>query len=170
MIWKFFYDTIMGIKTPKRKGHIMKNLLLGSLSLAAILAFSGCGGSEPKSIEELQKLSQDELKKMGEACKAIEAPAAFKLLSKNPNLAFTGGSDLEKAVESDSKLEKEREKIANDILQARGEKPKHYDAYTGATLALVVRDFTNEEISKFGNSDFAEYVECARLKKVALGL
>ena len=32
----------------------MKNLLLGSLSLAAILAFSGCG-SEPKSLEETTK-------------------------------------------------------------------------------------------------------------------
>ena len=51
-------------------------------------------------------------------------------------------------------------------MQARGEKPKHYDAFTGATLALIVADFT--KISKFGNSDFAEYVECARLKKVAL--
>ena len=100
---------------------------------------------------------------MNQACDVVKAPAAFKLLSKNPN---SSGSDLEKAVKSDSK--KEREKIANDILQARGEKPKHYDAFTGATLVLVVADFT--KISKFGNSDFAEYVECARLKKVALGL
>lgn len=40
---------------------------------------------------------------MNQACDVVKEPAAFKLLSKNPNLAFTGGSDLEKAVKSDSK-------------------------------------------------------------------
>lgn len=137
----------------------MKNLLLGSLSLVAILAFSGCGGSEPKSLEELQKLSQDELKEMNKACDVVRSPATSKL-GNNPS-----ESDLVKADESDSKLQKEREKIANDILQARGEKPKTY-GIIGVTLAQVVMDsnFTNEEVSKFGNSDFAEYVECARVR------
>ncbi|BDB64853.1 hypothetical protein T36_1310 [Helicobacter cinaedi] len=135
----------------------MKNLLIGSLSLAAILAFSGCG-SEPKSLEELQKLSKDELKKMNKACKAVISPATSKLGENASEI------DLEKADASDSKLNKDREKIANDILQARGLQPKTY-GLMGTPLSMVVVDFTNEEVSKFGNSDFAEYVECARIRK-----
>lgn len=37
---------------------------------------------------------------MNQACDVVKEPAAFKLLSKNPN---SSGSDLEKAVKSDSK-------------------------------------------------------------------
>lgn len=138
----------------------MKNLLIVSLSLAAILAFSGCG-SEPKSLEELQKLSKDELKEMNKACKAVRSPATSKLGDN------ASESDLEKADASDSNLRKEREKIANDILQARGkEKIGATPSIMGGTsLYSIAADFTNEEVSKFGNSDFAKLVECARVSK-----
>ena len=76
----------------------MKNLLLGSLSLAAILAFSGCGGSEPKSIEELQKLSQDELKEISAKC----------------------GSVIDEP-KNDEELNKKYLEIATKIVNARGQ-------------------------------------------------
>ena len=95
---------------------------------------------------------------MNKACKAVISPATSKLGENASEI------DLEKADASDSKLNKDREKIANDILQARGLQPKTY-GLMGTPLSMVVVDFTNEEVSKFGNSDFAEYVECARIRK-----
>lgn len=135
----------------------MKKLLLGSLSLASLLALSGCGG-DVKSVDELKQLSKDELRQMNKACEAVISPETSKLGDN------TSDSDIIKADESDSKLKKEREKIANDILQARGEEPKKF-GLLGSSLYMVVADFTNEEVSKFGNSDFAEYVQCARVTK-----
>ena len=47
----------------------MKAKILTSLALASLISlyFVGCS-SEPKSVEELKKLSDDELKKMQEEC------------------------------------------------------------------------------------------------------
>lgn len=138
----------------------MKNYLLGSLGIVALLLLGGCG-SEPKSIEELSKLSKDELKSMQKACYALKNPATAKL-GNNPS-----ESDLIKAIESDTKLNNERNKIATEIVNARG-KENFENAFIFGDIILsnVAAQATNEEISKFGNSDFAEVAECARVNKV----
>lgn len=144
MIWKFFYDTIMGFKTPKKDTE-MKNLLLGSLSLAAILAFSGCGGSEPKSIEELQKLSQDELKEISAKC----------------------GSVIDEP-KNDEELNKKYLEIATKIVNARGQEnfKSGVVVFGDVVFSSVAAQATDEEVSKFGDSDFAKYTECVRVRSI----
>ena len=118
----------------------MKKMLIGSLSLAAIFAFSGCGDSV-KSVEEYQKLSKAELDSMFKECDE-------KM-----------DRELNPFVPETLKVLEEMEEISEKIKQSRGKNAPIVDFKSFEGYGSV----TDEELAKFGNSKYAEFVTCGRI-------
>ena len=122
----------------------MKKSLICGAAIVAMVAISGCSDSV-KSVEDYQKLSKAELDSMFEECEN-------KLKSKANPLTPDG---LE--------LVKEIEEVSKKIRKAGGTDTKKYLGYVGYGLV------TDEELSQFGNSKYAEFVECGRIKIASIG-
>ncbi|OBV30138.1 hypothetical protein BKN38_05270 [Helicobacter sp. CLO-3] len=118
----------------------MNKALVFSAAAAAMLAISGCGDS-PKSIEDYQKLPKAELESMYDKCEK-------KLLNKD----FSSRDEMNEAIKKEEAINK----VTKKINEARGTSVIPFGLAWYGTV-------TDEELSKFGNSEYAEYVECGRI-------
>ncbi|MCH5323054.1 MAG: hypothetical protein J1E31_05720 [Helicobacter sp.] len=82
----------------------MKNKILTSLALASLMSlyFVGCS-SEPKSVEELKKLSKEELGKIKRSCEEKEISGKFNEDYKKVGM----GSNVKAVEENPSNFSKE---------------------------------------------------------------
>ncbi len=120
-------------------------MLLASAVVVAILGISGCGDS-PKSIEELQKLSKEELDSMYKECKTKLDEEAAMLMK------------TEKGLEQLGEMEDKRKEIEKAINKARGTSIIPFGYGWHGTI-------TDDELAKFGdgNDNFKKIVECGRI-------
>lgn len=125
----------------------MKKIVVFSVVVVATLTLSGCGDSV-KSVEEYSKLSKTELDSMYKECK-----------EKLDNINLFDENDLKKIEE----IEDIDEKISKS-RGSGGKKPgKSYLGFVGYGLV------TDDELKKFGNSRYAEFVECGRIQIAKMG-
>lgn len=126
----------------------MKKIVAFSVVAVAIFTLSGCGGDSVKSVEEYSKLSKTELDSMYKECK-----------EKLDNINLFDENDLKKIEE----IEDIDEKISKS-RGSGGKKPgKSYFGFVGYGLV------TDDELKKFGNSRYAEFVECGRIQIAKMG-
>lgn len=123
----------------------MKKALVFSVVAVAIFTLSGCGDSV-KSVEEYSKLEKAELGKMLKECEN-----KFEKIFDSPE-AWEGKGEAA-----------ELEGISQKIYKSRGggeEKHPSKDYFGFVGYGLV----TDDELKKFGNSRYAELVECGRIQ------
>lgn len=126
----------------------MKKMLLASAVVVAILGIGGCGDS-PKSVEELQKLSKEELDSMYKECKTKLDEEAAMLMT------------TEKGLKQLEEMEDKRKEIEKAINKARGKDTSPFDLFSDVWYGKI----TDDELAKFGdgNKDFKKMVECGRI-------
>lgn len=128
----------------------MKKIVAFSVVAVAIFTLSGCGDSV-KSVEEYSKLEKAELGKMLKECEN-----KFEKIFDSPE-AWEGKGEAA-----------ELEGISQKIYKSRGsgeEKHPSKDYFGFVGYGLV----TDDELKKFGNSRYAELVECGRIQIAKLG-
>lgn len=129
--------------------------------LGLMFALSGCGDSI-KSVEEYSKLSKAELESMYKEC---EGRIEEKYEKRYPKEKIITENDLKVALEFEQKVkqhEREIYEITDKIFKSRGEK---ISSVAKARLGLAYYgQVSDDELNTFGNSTYAEYVQCGRIK------
>ena len=118
-----------------------KFYLMKSFGVVAVLALfiSGCSDSiKVKSVEEYQKLSKEELETMSQECR-----------------------ESLKEIWQDEKNSKEFQEIGHKILESGGKNPLGSYIFTGNLTTFG--NVTDEQLAKYGNSEYAKFVECGRI-------